>query len=77
MISRAALTLLIMLLTATTAGAADITQNTAVVINSGNKAQYNNKSVAGNVPGTSQAGNIDTFISQGAIVVDGTSSTSP
>ena len=71
MISRAALTLLIMLLTATTAGAADITQNTAVVINSGNKAQYNNKSVAGNVPGTSQAGNIDTFISQGAIVVDG------
>ncbi len=71
MISRAAVTLLIMLLTATTAGAADITQNTAVVINSGNKAQYNNKSVAGNVPGTSQAGNIDTFISQGAIVVDG------
>jgi len=38
---RAALTLLIMLLTATTAGAADITQNTAVVINSGNKAMYN------------------------------------
>ena len=39
--SRAAMMLLIMLLTATTAGAADITQNTAVVINSGNKAMYN------------------------------------
>ena len=68
---RAALTLLIMLLTATTAGAADITQNTAVVINSGNKAKYNNKSIAGNVPGTSYAGKIDWFISEGAIVVDG------
>lgn len=69
--TRAAAMLLIMLLAATTAGAADITQNTAVVINSGNKAMYNNKSIAGNVPGTSYAGNIGTFISRGAIVVDG------
>ena len=68
---RAATGLLMMLLTATTAWAADITQNTAVVINSGNKAQYNNKSVAGTVPATSAAGNSDTFISRGAIVVDG------
>ena len=63
--------LLMMLFTATTAWAADITQNTAVVINSGNKAKYHNKSVAGTVSGTSEAGNIDYFISKGAIVVDG------
>ena len=69
--TRAAAMLLIMLLAATTAGAADITQNTAVVINSGNKAMYNNKSIAGNVPASSYAGNIGTFISRGAIVVDG------
>ena len=69
--SRAVAMLLMMLFTATTAWAADITQNTAVVINSGNKAKYHNKSVAGTVSGTSEAGNIDYFISKGAIVVDG------
>ncbi len=63
--------ILMMLITTTTAWAADITQNTAVVINSGNKAKYHNKSVAGTVSGTSEAGNIDYFISKGAIVVDG------
>jgi hypothetical protein len=67
----AAMMLALMLLTATTAWAADITQNTAVVINSGNKAMYNNKSVAGTVTGTSFVGNNDFFISKGAIVVDG------
>ena len=34
-----------------TAWAADITQNTAVVINKGNRAKYNNKSITGTVPG--------------------------
>ena len=63
--------ILMMLLTTTTAWAADITLNTAVVINAGNKAKFHNKSVAGTVPGTSEVGNIDYFISKGAIVVDG------
>jgi len=68
---RVAMMLLAVLFTAQTAGAADITQNTAVVINSGNKATYNNKSVAGTVPADSYAGNQGSFISPGAIVVDG------
>ena len=51
--------------------AADITLSSAVVINSSNKSQYEGKSVAGTIPSDSSAGAIDTFISQGAIVVDG------
>ncbi len=71
--SRAALMLLtlMMSLTAQTAQAADITQNTAVVINSGNKATYHNKSIAGTVPADSYAGKSGFFISKGAVVVDG------
>ena len=67
--SRAAGMLLMM--TATTAWAADITQNTAVVINSSNKSTYHNKSITGTVPSSSYAGQHGDFISQGAIVVDG------
>ena len=63
--------LLMSVFTATTAWAADITQNTAVVIKSSNKATYHNKSIAGTVPANSSAGNNDDFISKGAIVVDG------
>ena len=63
--------ILVMLLTAQTAWAADITQNTAVVINSSNKSTYHNKSIAGTVPNSSSAGNSGFFISKGAIVVDG------
>ena len=66
-----ALLTLMMVLTAQTAWAADITQNTAVVINSGNKATYHNKSIAGTVPADSYAGNNGFFISKGAVVVDG------
>ena len=65
------MTLAFMLLTTATAWAADITQNTAVVINSGNKTKYNNKSVTGTVPANSSAGNHGTFYTPGAIVVDG------
>ena len=49
----------------------DITQNTAVVINSSNKSTYHNKSITGTVPSSSYAGQHGDFISQGAIVVDG------
>lgn len=59
------------MMTATTAWAADITQNTAVVINSSNKSTYHNKSITGTVPSSSYAGQHGNFISQGAIVVDG------
>ena len=68
---RAALTLILVLLTSLNVGAADITQNSAVLINSGNKAKYNNKSITGTVPANSSAGSIGTFFSPGAIVVDG------
>ena len=53
------------------AQAADITLSSAVVINSSNKSQYEGKSVAGTIPADSSAGKIDSFISKGAIVVDG------
>ena len=66
-----ALLTLMMSLTAQTAWAADITQNKAVVINSGNKATYHNKSIAGTVPADSYAGKSGSFISLGAVVVDG------
>ena len=68
------MTLLMMLLTAATAWAADITQNTAVVINSSNKATYHNKSITGTVPSSSSAGTFTVqqwYYSSGAIVVDG------
>ena len=68
---RAALTLILVVLTSLNVGAADITQNSAVLINSGNKAKYNNKSITGTVPANSSAGSIGTFFSPGAIVVDG------
>ena len=64
-------TILLVLLTTMTAWAADITQNTAVVINSSNKSTYNNKSISGTVPSNSYTGQHGNFISQGAIVVDG------
>lgn len=66
-----ALVAVLMLLTTATAWAADITQNTAVVINSSNKSTYHNKSITGTVPSSSYAGQYNHFISQGAIVVDG------
>ena len=53
------------------AQAADITLSSAVVINSSNKSQYEGKSVAGTIPADSSAGKIDSFISKGAIVIDG------
>ena len=62
---------MLLMMTATTAWAADITQNTAVVINSSNKSTYHNKSITGTVPSSSYAGQHGNFISQGAIVVDG------
>ena len=70
---RAAVMLLMMLLmmTAQTAWAADITQNTAVVINSSNKSTYEGKTITGTVPSSSYTGQHGNFISQGAIVVDG------
>ena len=68
---RTTMSLAVVMLTSLSMWAADITQNTAVVINSGNKATYNNKSVAGTVPASSYAGNNATFTSAGAIVVDG------
>ena len=68
--TRVAMTLVMMLTTAT-AWAADITQNTAVLINNNNKSTYHNKSIAGTVPNSSSAGNSGFFISKGAIVVDG------
>ena len=70
-LSRVAMSLLVMLLTATTAWAADITLTSAVVINNGNKATYENKSVTGSIPKNSKAGSVDVFNSYGAIVVDG------
>ena len=72
-LKRAAMTLLLALLTATTAGAADITQNTAVVINS---STYEGKSITSTVPSTSYAGTRTKFTSTGAIVVDGIAPTS-
>jgi len=69
--ARWAVTIILVLLTTTTAWAADITQNTAVVINSSNKSTYNNKSITGTVPSSSYTGQHGNFISQGAIVVDG------
>ncbi|MBR6904739.1 MAG: hypothetical protein IKN32_07785 [Bacteroidales bacterium] len=75
-LKRAAMTLLLALLTATTAGAADITQNTAVVINSSNKSTYEGKSITSTVPSTSYAGTRTKFTSTGAIVVDGIAPTS-
>ncbi len=68
---RRTLSLAVVMLTSLCVWAADITQNSAVVINSGNKAKYNNKSVTGTVPANSSAGSIGTFFSPGAIVVDG------
>ena len=68
---RRTLLLAVVMLTSLCVWAADITQNSAVVINSGNKAKYNNKSVTGTVPANSSAGSIGTFFSPGAIVVDG------
>ena len=62
---------LVMMLTTITVWAADITQNTAVLINNNNKSTYHNKSIAGTVPSFSSAGNGGFFISKGAIVVDG------
>ena len=62
---------LVMMLTTITVWAADITQNTAVLINNNNKSTYHNKSIAGTVPSSSSAGNGGFFISKGAIVVDG------
>ena len=70
-LSRVAMSLLVMLLTATTAWAADITLTSAVVINNGNKATYENKSVTGSIPKNSKAGSEDVFNSYGDIVVDG------
>ncbi len=69
--ARWAVTIILALLTTTTAWAADITQNTAVVINSSNKSTYHNKSITGTVPSSSYTGQHGNFISQGAIVVDG------
>lgn len=57
--------------TAESVYAADITQNTAIVINSSNKSTYNGKTITGTVPSSSYAGNTGNFISRGAIVVDG------
>ncbi len=57
--------------TAAVAYAADITQNTAIVINSSNKNTYNGKTITGTVPSSSYAGDQGTFISRAAIVVDG------
>ncbi|HAG04012.1 MAG TPA: hypothetical protein DCG28_01115 [Lachnospiraceae bacterium] len=57
--------------TAESVYAADITQNTAIVINSSNKSTYNDKTITGTVPSSSYAGNQGAFISRGAIVVDG------
>ncbi len=57
--------------TAESVYAADITQNTAIVINSSNKSTYNGKTITGTVPSSSYAGDQGTFISRGAIVVDG------
>gem|GEM_PF-3191079 len=57
--------------TAESVYAADITLNTAIVINSSNKSTYNGKTITGTVPSSSYAGNQGTFISRGAIVVDG------
>ena len=68
--ARWAATIILALLTTAT-WAADITQNTAVVINSSNKSTYNNKSITGTVPSSSYTGQHGNFISQGAIVVDG------
>ncbi len=62
---------LLMVLTTATAWAADITQNTAVVINSSNKSTYEGKTITGTVPSDSYAGQSNHFISEGAIVVDG------
>ncbi|MBQ6115023.1 MAG: hypothetical protein IJL11_06565, partial [Synergistaceae bacterium] len=53
------------------AQAADITLSSAVVINSSNKSQYECKTITGTIPADSSAGKIDSFISKGAIVVDG------
>ena len=63
--------LLMMLLTATTAGANNITLQRAVVINSGNKAKYHNNTLRGTMPANDAEGNSGNFISKGAIVVDG------
>lgn len=68
---RSVLTLTLVIFASFNVWAADITQNSAVVINSTNKNQYNNKSVTGTVPANSYAGNSGTFTSAGAIVVDG------
>ena len=68
---RRTLSLAVVMLTSLCVWAADITQNSAVVINNANKATYNNKSVAGTVPSNSYVGNNGTFTSTGAIVVDG------
>ena len=70
-LARAAMTLLVTMLTTIGTWSADITQNTAVVINSSNKATYHNKSITGTVPSDSKAGTSDSFTSFGAIVVDG------
>ncbi|MBQ6379018.1 MAG: hypothetical protein IJJ56_09525 [Prevotella sp.] len=69
--ARWAATIILALLTTATAWAADITQNTAVVINSSNMSTYHNKSISGTVPSSSYTGQHGNFISQGAIVVDG------
>lgn len=66
-----AATLILMVLTAPTAWAADITVNNALVINSSNKSTYNGKSIGGTIPGNSSAGTSTDFYSDAGIVVDG------
>ena len=53
------------------ARAADITQNTAVVINESNKDKYESMTITGTVPDNSSAGTAGSFISKGAIFIDG------
>lgn len=66
------LTLLFAMFMTSSVWAADITQNSAVVINNGNKSTYEGKSIAGTVPSNSTAGSYrGNFVSPAAVVVDG------